>query len=455
MKVERKEGTEEKRILTAMITDLVVLGKLANGFKDPFRSAWANLVGSWCVSFYNKYGKAPGRHIEHLFEEWASTNEGEDSVKFIRRFLAGLSAEYKELSRGSNSQYILDLSANYLTGVRVQRLKDQIENALESGAVDKAATMIQTFSPMQVASTSLINISSDTAAWESAFNQTREPLISYTGKLAGLGEFFGDSLSRDSFIAFQAPEKRGKTFWLMELAVKAAEEGRRVIFFAVGDMSQSQMLYRFGIRFSKRPRKDKPVKWPSFLTVEEDEASVEHDVKELEPVTLEIVKKKLASVPDLILGCYPNSSINVAGIKSVLREKERESGWVPDVVVIDYADILAPPIGVAETRDQINATWKQLRALSQEFHCLVVTATQSDAASYDVRTIGRANFSEDKRKYAHVSGMVGINATATEQRQGVSRLNWLVLRESEFDESKCVYVAGCVALGRPAVLSSF
>jgi replicative DNA helicase len=154
----------------------------------------------------------------------------------------------------------------------------------------------------------------------------------------------------------------------------------------------------------------------------------------------------------LKLSCHPNSSISVKGIEGILQTWERVD-WIPDVVVIDYADILAPLDGKADTREQINQTWKALRGMSQKLHCLVVTATQADAASYKVDTLTRSNFSEDKRKHAHVTGMVGLNQTKEEKLNGVLRLNWLDLREAEYTEYRCVHVAGCLALASPAMKS--
>jgi len=158
----------------------------------------------------------------------------------------------------------------------------------------------------------------------------------------------------------------------------------------------------------------------------------------------------------LRLSCTSNSSTKVEDIRNSLDEAIKE-GWVPDVVVIDYADILAPEAGVRgeDFRQQTNDTWKALRRLSQDYHCLVVTATQSDAASYDARIIRKKNFSEDKRKLAHVTGMAGLNQTEEEKRKGLYRLNWVVLREAMSFESKCVVVAGCLALSRPVIRSAW
>ena len=154
------------------------------------------------------------------------------------------------------------------------------------------------------------------------------------------------------------------------------------------------------------------------------------------------------------LSTHPNGMLSALDIRSTLTEWARQ-GWVPDVVCIDYADLLAPMYGHMDSRDQINATWKMLRAISQIFHCLVCTATQADAQSYNGTTITRKNFSNDKRILAHATGIVGVNVADYEKKSGIRRYNWVVGREFGFSESKFVHIAGCLALANPCVRSTF
>jgi hypothetical protein len=168
------------------------------------------------------------------------------------------------------------------------------------------------------------------------------------------------------------------------------------------------------------------------------------------------VKARIRSEESYLkLACYPNGTMSVAGILRLLRDWERRLGWVADVVVIDYADILAAPEGIHDPREKIDATWRELRALSEWYHSLVVTATQSDADSYNVRTMGMSNFSNDKRKLAHVTGMVGLNQTREEKAVDLLRLNWVVKREDESDAFRCLHAAGCRATGNLFVKTTF
>ena len=450
-------------ILTAMIVDKHVLGRIQPRWdKDMFRSRWSNIVAQWCVKYYEKYGKAPGKAIVHLFEHWSEGNDDKEAISLIDRYLSSLSEDWVSLRKESNPDYVLDLSEKYFNEIRIIRLREALEGDLDSSDLDNALKRIDSFGRVRIDGSSGVDVFHQEEVMVKAFEMKKDPLVVYKG---ALGNFFGTSLERDAFVACMAPEKGGKTFWLMDIAIRAMLQGRKVAFFEVGDLSQSQVLRRFACRTAKRPMEPGTIKYPTYIMREAESnfATVDFEEREFKTglslqeaiqANKKLVAKKKMKESLFKLSTHPNDSINIKEIGAILDNWERD-GWIADVIVIDYADILAPVYGVKESRDQINATWKGMRALSQSRHCLVVTATQADANSYDVETLSRSNFSEDKRKYAHVTGMFGINRTSDEKEQGITRLNWIQLRESNFSEEKCVHVAGCLDLCNPAILSTF
>lgn len=463
MKVTKRDGGSERRILTGMIVDKQVLARIATKWEpNLFGSQWGNLIGGWCVDFFNEYEEPPKKEIEGLFEAWANDAD-EDTIKIVEKFLSGLSDEYEQLSSESNSDYVIDQAAKYFNRIKLKRLSESIKGDVTTGNIDKALSRVTQYGKLEMGVGAGINPLTDEAAIREAFEEEMEPLIKYPG---ALGRFFGSSLQRDAFVAFMGPEKRGKTWWLLDVAWRAMCQRRKVALFEVGDMSQNQIMRRLMVRASKRPLKSTSFKYPTKIEREANSpmAAIEHETRETDSPLgwrealkscQKIIKSKIKSQESMLrLSCHPNSTLTVSGIRAILQNWERQ-GWVPDVIVIDYADILAPPHGVADTRDQINSTWKQLRALSQSTHSLVVTATQADANSYNANTIGRSNFSEDKRKLAHVTGLVGLNANSDEKECGILRLNWIVLRESAFTETQCVHVAGCLEIGNPAIRATF
>jgi hypothetical protein len=191
---------------------------------------------------------------------------------------------------------------------------------------------------------------------------------------------------------------------------------------------------------------------------------VRHDEKSWKEVLdIELAKRKAAKMRkkygnSFRLSCHPARTLSVPGMASVLDRWEQNEGFKPDVVVCDYAELFAssdPKAVGADARESINANWIGLATLRLAKHYLIITATQTNADSYDSELISMKNFSEDKRKHSHVTGAIGLNQKDEEKAAGVYRLNWLVGRDWEYSTKKVVYVAGSPAIQSPFMFSTF
>lgn len=468
MKITKYQSDEERSILIGMIVNDRVLSRIFNHLKSerkPFRSKWCNLIAKWCLSFHEKYERAPRDSIESLFSDFAQTSKDEDTVALVEKFLSSLSDDYKAMSDELNEDHLIDLSGRHFNEVLLERLNKSIEADLVNKDVESAQERLKLFNPCNLSLSSMVDVLTDEEAWEDAVAEREDACLVRYPK--ALGQFFGNHLERDGFISFLAPEKRGKSFWLIDLAWRSSIlNKRKTLLYSVGDMSQRQMMSRLIARTARRPLGVGQVRWPREVSKDDDGKPVIRwrskafdsrisfaEVKK----AMERMRMKTASSSSLLkMRCTPNSSTTVADIRSDVGELAR-NGWVPDVVVIDYADILMPEIGTGSSdyRHQINETWKALRRLSQEFHILVVTATQSDAVGADTQLLTRKHFSEDKRKLSHVTGMIGLNQTEEEKRIGAFRLNWILLREGRYLESNTVTAAGNLELANPAMVSTW
>lgn len=462
LKIERRDGNPERQVIVGMLVSRAVLGPIASRWESGmFPSRWGNLLGGWAVEHYKKYKQAPSREIMGYFDEWARTTKDRDTIESVESLLYSLDQEYEKLKRTVSPDYVLDQAAKLFNRNRLTDLRLLLEADLENQDIDRALSRISSFRRLEIGMGAGVMPLVDEEAVMSAFEVTSEPLIIYPD---AIGNFFAHTLGRDRLISFMGKEKVGKSHWLLDLAVRGVEQDRKVAYFEVGDNSQAQVMLRLVARVAGRPVNAGRYRVPTKMEPEGLEPLPIMEYRWLEEssrMSVEEARTALAalgaagSAPDRFrMSCHPNSTISVLGIESVLEEWDRD-GWRPDVVVIDYADILAPISSKDEGRDAINNTWKAMRGLSQKLHCLVVTATQSNKESYDVHTMRRDNFSEDKRKLAHVNGMIGINQTGKEKNMGLYRLNWVCQRELEYSELTCVWCASCLSVGQPALLSTF
>lgn len=462
MRIKKKTSSDERQILIGMIVNDSVCGRLASHWKSNlFKNKWANLVAKWCVNYFEKYNKAPNKHIKNLYSSWSSKAKSKDLVELVEKFLASLSGEYETLNEDINSEYLIDLAGKHFNKVRIEQLAEEIQGDIDGGDSDKAWERLTITKPVEIGIQEGIDILGDEEAWRDAFENKPEPLITFSGDL---GLFFEDRLERDGLISFMAPEKRGKSFWLIEMAYKAMLQRKKVLFFDAGDMSRNQILRRLASRIALRPMRATTVKIPTRMKVVggvpkvkfktktyKDNLSWQKVWKACEKVR---TKKCKTTVPLFKVHCYPNGTLHLRMVEEIIKQHESEQ-WIPDVIVIDYADILNMNYNGVEGRDRIDMLWSHLRRISQMYHCLVITATQADADSYDKTTIGMKNFSNDKRKLAHVTGMIGLNMTDTEKDLDVIRLNWIVRREGFYSSRNCVFVAACRSLCRSAIVSAF
>jgi len=426
----------------------------------PFTDSWKQLVFKWAHDFYHEYKTNIGAEIEQVFTVWSASREDKE-VEYCREFLTDLSQQYVKEGHEINVEYLLHEAEKRFNMLRYQELRNSLETAIQLEDVVVADEAVSGFKTVSMGTTSL-NPFTDVECVAQAFSESFDDLITWDGPF---GEFLTGQMGRECFVSLQGPEKRGKSLWLMEFAFRALQQGRRVAFFECGDMSQNQVLRRFYTRLCRRPIRDylcgrigvpHMLSWDSPPGDRPRVQSLFLDVRS--PLSFEDGAKKAKqfidvyqqeNTPDILkLSCHANSTLTVRKIDSLLGTWERQEGFIPDVVILDYADILLMESASKEFRHRVNETWMALRRLSQERRCLVLTATQADSASYKGATQSMNNFSEDKRKLSHVTGLLGLNQTEDEKREGLFHLNWLVLREGDLAKGRSVWVGVAPEVGQ-------
>lgn len=148
----------------------------------------------------------------------------------------------------------------------------------------------------------------------------------------------------------------------------------------------------------------------------------------------------------------PAYSLTVEDLDAKIEKLVQEENYVPDVIIVDYADIMSPS-DKGDYRNQLDGIWKRLRGMAQGRKCVVFTASQSGRQSID-KNADSKDIAEDIRKLAHVTSMVALNQTPVEKKNGVLRLKQLAIREGEqeFREAVCTQ---CLSIGRIVTDSHF
>ena len=516
----------ERRIITGLI--------VSTDYQERIQKIWnpalldspeLKMISSWCLSYFQKYNKAPDKDIQSIYMEELKTGKiSKADAEYIEEVLSGLSDEYGRDTQ-FNSAYLYDQTIRYLKSKELERHSREVQELTDMGRIEEAEKLAKSYTPTILED---VDIGLDLSSVEAlkridrAFNETGQPVVSYPG---ALGELWNEHLIRGGFVTFLAAEKRGKSFFLMEMALRAIRDKANVAFFEAGDMTESQVLRRICIYLTRKSDKSKYCQerykpcgdcvYNQLDICQRVDRNCDHGIFDgitldlfntqiHEFANIETLKKKYAEFPNYetctAYGCnkrrgtiwlqkvkrtrpliarqakkelrlffkkykrrfklstYPAGTLTVSEIRKCLNTWERHDGFVPDLIVVDYADLLSASDGsVTEFRHQQNHIWKNLRALSQERHILLLSATQADAESYKKGRLSLSNFSEDKRKLAHVTAQYGLNQDpqGREKKLGILRINEIVVREGEYSSDNEVVVLQDLAAGRPFLESYF
>jgi len=493
----------ERQIVIGFITSTRLLQVLVPSWNPRvLQSSTAQVLCRWCKEYFEQYHTAPNRNIETIYTEKLRLGLAKDQAEWIADILESLSEEYEEQT---DPLPLLDQAQRYISERILRMAAGDMLSELDKGNTDQAWNISQNIAPLNGNQDSPVcdPFGCGLDKIQEAFQQRLSPLVVFP---KALGKFWNNELAPGNFIALMGKEKVGKSLFLLEIAMRAARNNTPVAFFQAGDMTELQQLRRMAIYLAEKSDQERYCNGMWVPQVDcllhqtddcedknrEDPDKVFKDRKEITWENLSIKAQKnpehrpchncdrlvgspwlkwRAGVQPLTgkeayrtlkrfgkqypntmrMSTHANETLTVQQIKQILQQWKQRDGWVPRIVLVDYADILAPDPDLSrlDFRHQQNRIWQRLRNLSQEWNCLVVTVTQIKADGYDKKLLSLADFSEDKRKFAHVTAMYGINQNPEEKRIGLIRLNELVIRESDFDSHRPVTILQRLQMGKP------
>lgn len=193
-----------------------------------------------------------------------------------------------------------------------------------------------------------------------------------------------------------APTGAGKSMALVHLGAQAILEGKNVVYYTL-ELLDSVVASRFdacitGVQLQELP---------SYKDLIYDR------VKEL--------KGKL------IVKEYPTKSANVNKLKQHI-QKLKTSGFEPDVIIVDYGDLLQPISSYKEKRIELETIYEDLRGMAQEFECPVWTASQTNRSGLNAEVVTMESISEAFNKCFVADFIFTLSRTITDKNNNTGRI---------------------------------
>jgi len=499
----RKVDTDiERKLIIGLITSTAfcqeIIPKLKILGMDTFQISFARKVAQWVIDYYEDIGEAPQKHIQDIFNT-EKEKLSEEEKELVSDFLDLLSKEYENESQ-FNVAYLRKKTLEYLKTRTFEIFFERGLSYVEQGKLKHAERLYLDFT----------KVPEETIETFDPFSEKEVRLYELDGEVnrlvempGDLGKVIGGPLERSWLVSLAGPEKRGKSFFLEEFVFQCLFDGLKVFWVSL-EMNKYVLKGRIYTRITaaiKEPGNiiipipdcknnqqgicNKKKRINNIKLVDEFGALPEFDPRSkyspctvcrtiprrkgippnrtftpdywfeeirVEEITTKIIEKRTKQFRQMFgsnLRCraYPAFSANFDDIQHELDLLEME-GFVPDIIAIDYFDILAEEKGVRSDRGSIDKTWKRGKNLAAERDCLVITPDQTNKTSRERETIRSTDTTEDKRKDAHVDLKLAINQTMQENDDGVARIGVLFHRHRK-TTSKQAMVFQSLELANP------
>jgi replicative DNA helicase len=227
--------------------------------------------------------------------------------------------------------------------------------------------------------------------------------------MEGLDNIIGGGLSGGELGILLAPTGGGKSMGLVKFASNAMLDGKKVVYYSL-EMKEEKIGHRFDAALNNIPLK--------YVTEYSDK------IRE----TSLYLKNKGA---ELFIKEFPTGTATVNTLKSHLQSLERDYGVKPDVVFVDYADIMKSTSDYSERRYNLTSIYESLRALAMEMNIPIWTATQANREAINSPKFDLKVISESLGKAQTADVILGIGRTEEDKADRKGKMMILKNRNGE------------------------
>jgi len=193
-----------------------------------------------------------------------------------------------------------------------------------------------------------------------------------------------------------APTGAGKSMVLVHLAAEALKKGKTVVYYTL-ELKDTVVGGRFDSAITKVPL---------------------NDLLDSQELIIDMIKDVEGS---LIIKEYPTKSASVQTIRGHV-DRLIKRGIKPDMILVDYADLLRPSRSTGEKRHELEETYESLRALAQIYEMPVWTASQTNRGGLNAEVITMEAISEAFNKCFVADFIFSLSRTVTDKQANKGRI---------------------------------
>jgi replicative DNA helicase len=375
------------KVLAAMFTDRIFLQQIADIIRpEYFESDANNWLLEVILDHFRQYKTPPTKDVLKV----KLTELSDDGPESILK--TAILEQLKDVFRFMESDdltFVKDEILNFCKNQEIKRAIMDSVNLLQRGNYDEIKSKIDT-AMKAGADTNIgldykINISS---RYEEAARQT------ITTGWDVIDDLMDGGLAPGELGVVMAPAGIGKSWLLINIGANAIKAGHTVIHYTL-ELNENYVGQRYD----------------SVLTGINAQSLKNHQ---------ETVEEKMKTLSgDLIVKYYPTKSVGVMGLKAHL-EKTIMLGKRPDVVIVDYGDLLKIN-AKKDKHEALEELYEELRGMAGEYSIPVWTASQAGRSALEEDVIEADKIASSYGKVMVADFLMSLSRKVEDKMSGTGR----------------------------------
>ena len=379
----------QTKLIAALLTDKTFLKQCIDILEIKYFESEAN---SWIVSSINehfeKFKVAPTLEVLKVKLQDVTNDVLRASI------IEQLRESWKHIE-STDLDFIKDKTIDFCKNQTIKGAILQSVDLLKTGNYDQIKSLVDNAMKVGVEK----DIGHDYAEdIEERFSESAR--VTVETPWTSINEIMDGGLGPGELGVFEAPAGVGKTWGLVNVGVNAIQKGLTVIHYTM-ELNQAYVGLRYDARLTGLPAQD--LKFNKETVIEE-----------------------VGKLPgELIIKYFPTKTASITTINShlercILQDKK------PDLIIVDYADLLRGNFLGGELRHELGNIYEDLRGLAGESEIPVWTASQANRSALEEDIIEAQKISESYAKIMIADFVISLSRKIADKVANTGR--WHIIK---------------------------
>lgn len=376
----------QSKVVASLISDVKFLEQVTEITKPAFFESQAN---QWIISevqsYFNEFRAVPTMEVFKI-----KVGEIEDKV-LKQTVVEQLKSVYLQVG----SEDLPYVKKEYLTFAKNQKVKDALLKSvdlLKAGNYDKIIDTMMAASKVGVENDLGLDYIDN---FELIMEDVKRNSVSTGWDV--IDELMDGGLGPGELGVVMAPSGIGKSWFLSKIACSAVQKGMNVLHYTL-ELSESYVGQR-------------------YTTILTGIQTSEHKERKEEIV------RKIKNTPGRVRIKYYPPQFASAKTLSAHIEKLKASGFNPNLIIIDYADLLKSSNSRDGLYAELGGIYEELRGLSGETGIPIWTATQTNRAAIEHEVIQADSVGDSYKKVQTADFIMSVSRKTKDKLSNTGRIH--------------------------------